>query len=79
MEVNLNVDATGRGEGRSVAMYPFSYAPVPPKIRVGNKSGHARLAALKVQSENTCFPQISLGCSRNGIALLCVETSALTP
>lgn len=45
MEVKLEVDATGRPEGKG--QIPFPFAPVP-KVRVGHKSGHARIASLKV-------------------------------
>ena len=51
MEVKLEVDATGmpqRKEGKGISSGPFPYAPVP-KVRVGQKSGQARIAALKVR------------------------------
>lgn len=46
MEIKLDVDATGRGDGKAQAN-PFAYANVP-KVRVGAKGGHSRIAALKV-------------------------------
>lgn len=61
MEVKLDVDATGRAsEGRSAAIYPFSYAPVPSKIRIGPRNVQARLRALKVGLISTCI--IDLTC-----------------
>jgi hypothetical protein len=49
-KINLEVDATGRGERRGPDMrgtnFPFSQ---PPKaVKVGVKTGQARIAALKV-------------------------------
>jgi len=46
MEVKLEVDATGRKEGKAVS-HPFPFAAVP-KVKVGEKSGQARISALKV-------------------------------
>jgi hypothetical protein len=50
MEIKLDVDATGRKRGSDMGSSPFTaqqFATVP-KVKVGAKSGQARIAALKV-------------------------------
>jgi hypothetical protein len=48
MEIKLDVDATGRKRGSGQMASPSPFATVPPKVKVGAKSGQARIAALKV-------------------------------
>ena len=50
MEINLEVDATGRNMGSSRdPSVPENFVPKNiAKLKVGAKGGHARIAALKV-------------------------------
>jgi hypothetical protein len=54
MEIKLDVDATGRKRGSEKGSAPFSNPQIAtvPKVKIGAKSGQARIAALKVNKEH---------------------------